>query len=71
MLSLPLDLRLNKDYTYKLEGVDKVGDRRAYALQFQPLDGARSLYRGTVWIDAESFVKGYFKILKLPRVLPS
>ncbi|HEU0091641.1 MAG TPA: sigma-E factor regulatory protein RseB domain-containing protein [Vicinamibacteria bacterium] len=57
VLSLPLDLRLNKDYTYKLEGVDKVGDRRAYAVQFQPLDGSRSLYRGTVWIDAESFVK--------------
>jgi MucB/RseB family protein len=57
VLSLPLDLRLDKDYTYKLEGVDKVGDRRAYAVQFQPLDGSRSLYRGTVWIDAESFVK--------------
>jgi hypothetical protein len=57
VLSLPLDLRLNKDYRYKLEGVDKVGDRRAYAVQFQPLDGARSLYRGTVWIDAESFLK--------------
>jgi hypothetical protein len=57
VLSLPLDLRLNKDYRYKLEGLDKVGDRRAYAVQFQPLDGARSLYRGTVWIDAESFVK--------------
>ena len=57
VLSLPLDLRLNKDYAYKLEGVDKVGDRRAYAVQFNPIDGARSLYRGTVWIDAESFLK--------------
>ena len=57
VLSLPLDLRLNKDYQYKLEGVDKVGDRRAYAVQFDPIDGARSLYRGTVWIDAESFLK--------------
>jgi hypothetical protein len=57
VLSLPLDLRLNKDYQYKLEGVDKVGDRRAYAVQFHPIDGARSLYRGTVWIDAESFLK--------------
>jgi hypothetical protein len=57
VLSLPLDLRLDKDYTYKLEGLDKVGDRRVYAVQFQPRDGARSLYRGTVWIDAESFLK--------------
>lgn len=57
VLSLPLDLRLNKDYAYKLEGVDKVGDRRAYSVQFHPVDGSRSLYRGTVWIDAESFVK--------------
>lgn len=57
VLSLPLDLRLNRDYTYKLEGASNVGDRRAYAVQFQPLDGSRSLYRGTVWIDAESFLK--------------
>jgi len=26
-------------------------------VQFHPVDGARSLYRGTVWIDAESFLK--------------
>ena len=57
VLSLPLDLRLNKDYAYKLEGIDKVGDRRAYAVQFHPVEGAQSLYRGTVWIDAESFLK--------------
>src|SRR4029078_885595 len=57
VLSLPLDLRLGKDYTYKLEGLDKVGDRRAYAVQFQPVDAARSLYRGTVWIDVETYVK--------------
>jgi hypothetical protein len=58
VLSLPLDLRLNKDYTYKLEGLDKVGDRRAYA---GAVPAARrialALSAGTVWIDAESFVK--------------
>lgn len=57
VLSLPLDLRLNKDYTYRLEGVDTIDDRRAYAVRFEPVDGARSLYRGTVWIDTESFLK--------------
>ncbi len=57
VLSLPLDLRLDRDYRYKLEGVDKIGDRRAYAVRFDPLDATRSLYRGTVWIDAETFLK--------------
>lgn len=57
VLSLPLDLRLDKDYRYRLEGAETVDGRRAYAVRFDPLDGARSLYRGTVWIDAETFLK--------------
>ncbi len=57
VLSLPLDLRLDKDYGYKLEGVDTVGGRRAYAVRFDPSDLSRSLYRGTVWIDAETWLK--------------
>src|SRR5262249_10046261 len=57
VLSLPLDLRLDKDYSYRLVGADKVGDRRAWAVRCEPVDASRPLYRGTVWIDAETWLK--------------
>ncbi len=57
VLSLPLDLRLNQDYTYRLDGTEEVGGRPAYVVRFDPLDASRALYRGTVWIDRLTFVK--------------
>jgi len=48
VLSLPLDLRLNQDYTYRLAGVDTVGERAAYVVRFDPVDATHALYRGTV-----------------------
>jgi hypothetical protein len=57
VLSLPLDLRLGRDYRYKLEGVEAVEGREAYAVRFDPLDETRALYRGTVWIDRKTYVK--------------
>jgi hypothetical protein len=57
VLSLPLDLRLNQDYTYRLEGVDTVNERAAFVVRFDPVDATRSLYRGTVWIDRRTFVR--------------
>jgi hypothetical protein len=45
VLSLPLDLRLNKDYAYKLEGWTRSAPARLRRA-VQSLDGARSLYRG-------------------------
>ena len=57
VLSLPLDLRLTNDYRYRLIGSDTVGGRRCYAVAFEPVDQARSLYKGTVWIDAERFTR--------------
>ena len=57
VLSLPLDLRLGQDYRYVLHGVDTVAGRRAYVVGFDPLDDEASLYRGRVWIDAETFVR--------------
>lgn len=55
VLSMPLDLRLNRDYSYMLEGVGAVGERRCYIVRFEPLTEERSLYRGRVWIDAEDY----------------
>ncbi len=57
MLSLPLDLRLNQDYAYRLEGTDTVAGRPAFVVRFDPVDSARALYRGTVWIDRATFVR--------------
>jgi hypothetical protein len=57
VLSLPLALRLNRDYVYRLEGLDRVGDRPCYLVRFDPIDQTRSLYRGKVWIDTERYVR--------------
>jgi hypothetical protein len=57
VLSLPLTLRFNRDYIYHLEGTDRVGDRLCYVVRFDPIDQARSLYRGKVWIDSERYVR--------------
>lgn len=57
VVTLPLDLTLDKTYAYRSVGRDRVGGRDAYALEFQPVDpdAPLSLYRGRVWIDAETF----------------
>jgi hypothetical protein len=57
VLSLPLDLRMNQDYTYRLDGVDTVGGRPAFVVRFDPVDATHALYRGTVWIDRATFVR--------------
>ena len=58
VLSVPLTLRLSDDYTYRLEGMTRLDDRDCYIVHFEPVkSSARSLYRGTIWIDAGSFVQ--------------
>ena len=57
VLSLPLALRLNRDYVYHLVGEDRVDDRPCYVVAFDPVDETKSLYRGRVWIDAERYVR--------------
>jgi hypothetical protein len=57
VITLPLDLTLDKTYVYRRVGVDRVAGREAYVLEFRPTSGAdgRSLYRGRVWIDTTDF----------------
>ena len=57
VVTLPLDLTLDETYTYRLLGEGKVRDREAYILSFQPAERVedKSLYRGRVWIDRETF----------------
>jgi len=57
VLSLPLDLRLTRDYRYRLLGIETVEGRECYAVRFEPAGEGQSLYKGTVWLDTESFVK--------------
>ena len=57
VLSLPLDLRLSTDYRYRLDGVEDVDGRPCFVLRFDPIDAAQSLYRGSVWIDQETFLR--------------
>ena len=57
VLSLPLDLRLTRDYRYRLVGVESVEGRECYAVRFEPAAEGQSLYKGTVWLDTESFAK--------------
>ncbi len=59
VVTLPLDLTLNRTYAYRLVGEDKVGERPAYVLEFQPVDpdSALSFYRGRIWIDKSEFVR--------------
>lgn len=59
VVTLPLDLTLDKTYAYRLVGSDRVRGREAYVLAFEPAepDAAASLYAGRVWIDRESFVR--------------
>jgi hypothetical protein len=57
VLSLPLQLRLSNDYRYRLTGTEQLDGRDCYVVKFDPIDGSRSLYRGTVWIDRRSFAR--------------
>jgi hypothetical protein len=51
--SLPAEIKLTKDYHYRLRGTETVDGRECWAIEFKPIDPApgRSLYRGTVWVD--------------------
>jgi hypothetical protein len=55
--TLPLDIRLTEDYAYVLAHETNVGERRAYQITYTPKSevGEKPIYRGTVWIDAETF----------------
>jgi hypothetical protein len=57
--SLPAEIRLTKDYDYRLRGTATVEDRDCWVIDFRPLESApgRSLYRGTVWVDREIYAR--------------
>ena len=57
VLSLPLQLRFDEGYRYRLDGSDRVAGYDCYVVRFEPVRSDASLYRGTVWIDRKTFAR--------------
>src|SRR6202011_3267323 len=55
--TLPLDIRLTEEYDYSLHGDATIGGRRPYHIPYVPRStiGDKPIYRGSVWIDKETF----------------
>jgi len=53
--STPAEIKLTKDYDYRLRGTATVAGRDCWIIDFKPLSvtPGRSLYRGRVWVDRE------------------
>jgi len=57
VLSLPLQLRFDEGYTYRLSGSERIGDFDCYVVTFDPVREDSALYKGTVWIDKKTFAR--------------
>ena len=57
VLSLPLQLRFDGGYTYRLAGSERVDGFDCYLVRFDPVREDGALYRGTVWIDKTTFAR--------------
>ena len=57
VLSLPLQLRFDNDYRYRLAGTERIGEFDCYVVRFDPIVDGQSLYRGTVWIERRTFAR--------------
>jgi hypothetical protein len=57
VVTLPLDINLNKDYTYEYAGVGRAGEFDCYIVKFRPLDETKSRYQGKVWFEKRTFAR--------------
>jgi hypothetical protein len=57
VLSLPLQLRFDDGYRYKLAGSERVDGYDCYVVRFEPVRQDSALYTGTVWIDRKTFAR--------------
>ena len=55
VLTLPLELKLNERYKYKLQGTEQVNGALCYVVGVEPLAEDENLYSGKVWIDGTIF----------------
>lgn len=70
VLSLPLALRLGDDYRYQLIGDATVAGIACYELAFEPVSKNQSLYKGTVWIDRQTFARVRVKAVQTTLAAP-
>jgi hypothetical protein len=57
VLSLPLQLRFDEGYIYRLAGTERIDDFECYIVKFEPVRVDSALYKGTVWIDRKTFAR--------------
>ncbi len=57
VFALPLQLRFDEGYDYRLEGLERIDGRECYKVRFDPMRDDPTLYRGTVWIDRRTFAR--------------
>lgn len=57
VVTLPLDITFDRSYGYVYDGEETVEGRKCYVLAFEPVDPARTLYRGRVWIDETNWAR--------------
>jgi len=57
VLTLPLDIALDKRYGYRLAGEQTVDGYDCWMIDFDPVGQDRNLYRGRVWIDKKTFAR--------------
>ena len=57
VLSLPLQLRFDEGYEYRLRGSERIDGFDCYVVQFEPVRKDSALYHGTVWIDQRTFAR--------------
>jgi len=55
--TVPLDIRLTEEYLFELGGETEIDGRPVYRVHFRPKEeaGDKPLYRGTAWIDRQTF----------------
>ena len=70
VLSLPLELRLDEDYRYELDGTERVADVECYRVHFTPTRQDTALYRGTVWIDRATFARRKVRAVQTRTTAP-
>lgn len=65
--ALPIEIYLDKEYTYRLRGTAVVNDRDCWVVDFAPAEiiEGRSLYQGTVWVDREVYARVQTRTLQL------
>ena len=57
VLSLPLQLRFDDGYRYRLAGSERIDGYDCYVVRFDPVREDGALYEGTVWIDSKTFAR--------------